>query len=130
MRMTKARKDILKIFSENDKPLNAEQLNKILKDDYDLSTIYRNLNFFEEKAILKSIVFSDKIKYYFKSKGHYHFVYCTNCKKFQKINKCFEEEFKKYINNELDFDVESHTLYFEGLCHDCKNRSVKNEAIN
>lgn len=124
MRMTKARKDILKIFNNNDKPLNAEQLNKILDDDYDLSTIYRNLNFFEDQTILKSIVFSDKIKYYYTSKGHYHYVYCTECKNFQRISKCFEEEFKKYISNELDFDVESHTLYFEGLCHNCKNRGV------
>ncbi|MDK2946643.1 Fur family transcriptional regulator [Geotoga petraea] len=128
MRMTKARRDILKIFNENDKPLNAEQLSKILEEDYDLSTIYRNLNFFEEQAILRSIVFSDKIKYYFTSKGHYHFVYCTKCKKFQKINKCFEEEFKKHINKKLDFEVKSHTLYFEGLCHDCKNRRDYDEA--
>ncbi|MBM7560086.1 Fur family transcriptional regulator [Marinitoga litoralis] len=123
MKLTKPRRDILSLYDEIDHPLNAEEIYNLLKNEYDLSTIYRNLNLFEKENILKSIVFSDKITYYYKSTGHFHFIYCIKCKKFEKLDICFENQFKKYIEENIQFKITDHILYFEGICKNCQNNN-------
>ncbi|MDN5342507.1 transcriptional repressor [Oceanotoga sp. DSM 15011] len=121
MKLTKARRDILEIFKNSNYPLSAEQLFELLKKEYDLSTIYRNLNFFEKNSALKSIVFSDKVKYFYSGEGHFHFIYCVKCKKFEKFDLCYEDKISQYIKENLKFEILNHTLYFEGICQDCRN---------
>lgn len=126
MKLTRPRRDILNLYEKIDHPLNAEEIYNLLNNEYDLSTIYRNLNFFEKENILKSIVFSDKITYYYKPKGHYHFIYCIKCKKFERLNLCFEKQFKEYIEKNIDFKITDHILYFEGICSECQKEGDKN----
>ncbi|WP_129408022.1 Fur family transcriptional regulator [Marinitoga lauensis] len=126
MKLTKTRRDILKLYDEIDYPLNAEEIYNLLNREYDLSTIYRNLNFFEKENILKSIVFSDKITYYYKPKGHSHFIYCIRCKKFESLNLCFEKQYRDYIENNMHFKITDHILYFEGICSECQKEGDKN----
>ncbi|AEX86480.1 Fur family transcriptional regulator [Marinitoga sp. 1135] len=121
MKLTKPRKDILKLYENIDYPLNAEEIYNLLNKKYDLSTIYRNLNFFEKNHILKSIVFSDKITYYYRPNGHIHYIYCIKCKKFEKLDMCFEKEYSKYIEEILKFKITDHILYFEGICSNCQH---------
>lgn len=125
IRITKARKEIIKLFEKIMKPINAEQIYEKLEKDYDLSTIYRNLDFFTKNNTIKSLVFSDKITYYYKSESHIHFIYCTNCKKFEKFNLCYEKEISEHIKKNLGFKVENHTLYFEGICKKCQINGEK-----
>jgi Fur family ferric uptake transcriptional regulator len=106
--------------------LSAEKLNGLLGFNYDLSTIYRNLNFFTSENILKTMVFSDKVTYYYYGNGHFHYIYCVKCKSFSRFDMCFEEKLSEYIKQQLEFEIMDHTLYFEGICKDCKNRSQKN----
>ncbi|KAF2956900.1 Fur family transcriptional regulator [Marinitoga sp. 38H-ov] len=126
MKLTKTRRDILSLYEKIDHPLNAEEIYNLLNNEYDLSTIYRNLNFFEKENILKSIVFSDKITYYYKSDGHFHYIYCIKCKKFEKLDICFENQFKKYIEDTIKFKITDHILYFEGICSNCQKEGNKN----
>ncbi|HOO75598.1 MAG TPA: transcriptional repressor, partial [Tepiditoga sp.] len=97
---------------------------EMLDKNYDISTIYRNLNFFVENNLIRTIVFSDKVTYYYSGKGHFHYIYCVKCKKFEKINMCYEEKLAEYIEKNLEFKVLDHTLYFEGICKECRNGSV------
>jgi len=123
MKSTKARKDILEILERYDFPLNAEEVYEILDEDYDKSTIYRNLKRFEKDGTIKSIVFSDKIKYFYKIEGHFHFIYCIKCKKFEKFDICYSESMSQYLKEKLGYQIISHTLYFEGICKDCQKSS-------
>jgi Fur family ferric uptake transcriptional regulator len=127
MRLTKARREIKKIFEINEIPLNADQVYNKLDKEYDLSTIYRNLDFFQKENFLKSIVFSDKIKYFYEDIGHFHYIYCVYCKKFEKFDMCYEKNISEYIEKNLEFEIISHTLYFEGICKECRNKGEKNE---
>lgn len=120
MRNTKARREILEIMEKHDFPLSAEQIYQMLDKDYDKSTIYRNLKYFEVEGELNSIVFSDKITYFYKSGGHFHFIYCVKCKKFERFDLCYAESMSKYIRESLGYKVLSHTLYFEGICKACQ----------
>lgn len=130
MRNTKARRDILGVLDEYDYPLNAEQIYEKLNEDYDKSTIYRNLKNYEENGEIKSIVFSDKIKYFFKGEGHFHFIYCIKCKKFERFDLCYSEQMSKYIKERLGFKVLTHTLYFEGICKKCQKITTDDQYDN
>ncbi|BBE30823.1 transcriptional repressor [Tepiditoga spiralis] len=122
MKLTKIRIELLNIFKNLNYPLSAEQIYEKVHERCNLSTIYRNLSYFEDKKIIRSMVFSDKIKYYYSGVGHFHFVYCNVCKNFEKINLCYEKEFENYLKNTLEFSVSDHVLYFEGVCKKCKNQ--------
>jgi len=125
MRSTKARRDILNIFQNEDVPLSADYIYELLNGEYDKSTIYRNLKNFEKNGKLKSIVFSDKITYFYKGSGHFHFIYCVRCKKFERFNLCYSETISKFITDTLGYKVLGHTLYFEGICKNCQEEMKK-----
>lgn len=58
MRSTKARRDILDIFHNEDVPLSADYIYELLNGEYDKSTIYRNLKkTLKKNGKLRSIVF-------------------------------------------------------------------------
>ena len=76
--LTKKRKEIFDILQASDKPICA----KILKESvtFDLSTIYRGLDYLETNNLISSFYFGNE-KYYFKEK-----------KKWQRLNQ-------KHLNN-------------------------------
>lgn len=108
MKLTTARKELLRIFLENKKPLSYEDI----KDNITMNkaTFYRNISKFEDKAIIHSFEANDKKRYYeIQSTLHAHFI-CNSCNSIQ----CLQEVVKLEIRNHIVEDI-----LIKGICSNC-----------
>ena len=76
MKLTKKRQQILNLIQSSDTPINAKFLKS--KVDFDLSTVYRALEFLEKNNYIFSFDFENE-KYYFKEENANFFI-CDSCK--------------------------------------------------
>lgn len=77
LKRTPARKELLEIFYEQQKPISFEDVKEKLS--MDKATFYRNVSKFEQENILISFESNDKKRYYELQKlPHAHFI-CTAC---------------------------------------------------
>ncbi len=113
MRNTKARNQILSIFTNTPYPVSAMDLLKEVK--VNKTTIYRELSFLENTGFIKEVDFGDgKKRYELKEARHHHHLVCLDCKKVTDIE--IEENFKL----PREFKVIKHNLEFFGLCVNCQ----------
>ncbi|GGD33393.1 transcriptional repressor [Malaciobacter pacificus] len=108
IKLTNARRAILEILIESNKPLCYEDIKDSLS--MDKATFYRNVSKFEEEKIIYSFESNDKKRYFEMQKTqHSHFI-CTNCSKIECIHKDF------------NLNLENHkigTIIIKGLCPNC-----------
>lgn len=108
IKLTNARKAILEILIDSNKPLSYEDVKNDLS--MDKATFYRNITKFEEENIISSFESNDKKRYFEIQKvPHSHFI-CSNCSKIE----C--------IHQKLDINLENHqidTIIIKGLCPSC-----------
>ena len=71
MKLTKKRQQILNLVQSSDTPINAKFLKS--KVDFDLSTVYRALEFLEKNNYIFSFDFENE-KYYFKEENANFFI--------------------------------------------------------
>ncbi|MBI5643867.1 MAG: transcriptional repressor [Deltaproteobacteria bacterium] len=125
-RVTRIRKAMLEVFLDNHKPVSAEELMDALgrsKLAFNRTTVYRELNFLTERALIKEVRFlHERAKRYEAADlGHHHHLICVSCKKVEDIelkNDLDEEE--KRIYRSTGFKVLSHALEFMGICQGCR----------
>ena len=107
MKLTKKRQEVLNLVQSSSTPVNA----KILKSqvDFDLSTVYRALDFLEENE-----------KYYFKEENANFFI-CDSCKHIETVPEFSNEETEKEKSElkKRGFSLLSHLSIFKGKCNDC-----------
>ena len=119
-RLTELRQTVLAFLNDSDKPLTAKTIHRLLMESVDLSSVYRALEFLEEKRLLHSVSFSDVRFFYAEtSGGHGHFLYCRNCGEIREFRDCAVGTMQRHIETDFGFAVERHTLCFEGLCAVC-----------
>ncbi len=108
IKLTSARKAILEVLIESNKPLCYEDIKSNLS--MDKATFYRNITKFEEENIISSFESNDKKRYFeIQKTPHSHFI-CSNCSKIE----CIHES--------LEFKLEKHqidTIIIKGLCPNC-----------
>ncbi len=110
LKLTNARKEILKILIESTKPLSYEDV----KDDIsmDKATFYRNIIKFEENGLISTFESNDKKRYYeIQESNHSHFI-CTKCSNIE----CLHEDIKVKIKNH-----KVETIIIKGICSNCIN---------
>ncbi|MGM0409670.1 MAG: Fur family transcriptional regulator [Bacillota bacterium] len=126
-KLTKQRKDILKILIQNkNKHFTADSLLKKVKEinkDIGLATIYRNLELFCELNITSELDFDSPYKYYELNvnNDHHHHLVCLNCDKIIEFNDEVLEDFESELENKYDFEIVKHQIKFYGICEECKN---------
>ncbi|UTJ07235.1 Fur family transcriptional regulator [Arcobacter roscoffensis] len=114
IKLTTARKAILEILVESDKPLCYEDIKNSLS--MDKATFYRNITKFEEQNIINSFESNDKKRYFEISKTkHSHFI-CSVCSKIE----CIHE---KLNFNLQDYQVDN--IIIKGVCPNCLNKEHK-----
>jgi Fur family transcriptional regulator, ferric uptake regulator len=123
-RLTKVRKAMVKIFSEEKCLLTASEFLTRLKSlnlKTDRTTVYRGLCFLVGKKIIRKIQFADNTVYYEITSEHHHHLVCLKCNRVQKIvlDKHLEEQEREIYKKEK-FKVSSHSLEFYGLCGNCR----------
>ena len=110
IKLTSARKSILELLINSNKPLSYEDM----KDNIsmDKATFYRNIIIFEEENLISSFESNDKKRYFeIKKTQHSHFI-CSNCSKIE----CIHEK--------LDFKLPNYkieNIIIKGLCAECLN---------
>jgi len=114
IKLTSARKVILKTLINADKPLCYEDMkNELLMDK---ATFYRNITKFEEENIINSFESNDKKRYYeIKKAKHSHFI-CTNCS----LIECIHEDIDLNLKN---YQIDN--IIIKGICPKCLKKKEK-----
>ncbi|MDO5089037.1 MAG: transcriptional repressor [Leptotrichiaceae bacterium] len=117
MKLTKKRQEILDIINISDIPVNVRLLKS--KVTFDLSTIYRSLDFLEKNKFIFSFDLENE-KYYFKEENANFFI-CNSCKHIETITEFSnsETENERNILKKKGFSPFSHLSIFKGKCNDC-----------
>ncbi|ASW43159.1 Fur family transcriptional regulator [Clostridium isatidis] len=124
IRITSGRIAILNILKSSNKGLSAENIYDLCKKQYEnlnLSTIYRTLELFEEKEIIKKINIDGPALYVLKKEGHKHLLKCDLCNKSVEI-QCPMEEIEEIIKAQAGFSLTEHKLELKGVCEECKDK--------
>ncbi len=110
LKITDARKKILKILLGSKKPLNYEQIKLNTNLNMDKATFYRNMQTFEKKSIVSKFESKDRVWHYEISKhNHAHFM-CNECKKIE----CIDLKSPLYLPFH---EIKNITL--KGTCKEC-----------
>lgn len=119
LKVTKARLEILGLFSDVCAPLCAEDIFK--KTKLDLVTIYRTLTSFERADILKKINLQKESIYYEPSKHHHHHIICTECGSMEEFAVCeIDKISKEALKKSTKFnEIKEHSLELFGICKAC-----------
>ncbi|MBL3520762.1 Fur family transcriptional regulator [Aliarcobacter lanthieri] len=110
IKLTTARKSILEILINSNRPLSYEDIkDKICMDK---ATFYRNITIFEEEGIIDSFESNDKKRYFeIKNTQHSHFI-CNECLKIE----CIHEKLNLSLK---DYKIEN--IILKGKCKECNN---------
>jgi Fur family ferric uptake transcriptional regulator len=131
-RITIVRREIVTILAENNKPLSANEIIKLLADRriaVNKTTVYRQLDLLQEYSMIHEIRLNDRTRRYEiteESEEHHHHLVCLKCKKIEDIN--FTEDLErqeKIIKKKKGFKVLQHSLEFFGLCKNCQKKRSK-----
>lgn len=122
-RLTKAKKTIIDVLSENHCLLSKRELAEKLKTKKikpDRSTIYRELQFLTKKNIVIKNTIAG-IDYYEIPQGHHHHLVCMGCNSISRVDigNHLEKQEKK-IAKQNKFNIINHSLEFYGYCHKCQ----------
>jgi Fe2+ or Zn2+ uptake regulation protein len=129
-RMTRARKEIIKIFLSEDSHLSGEEIyNRVKSKHVSMATVYRTINILEKNGIIKKTIFNNtkyyELKLYSKKCTHIHF-------KCEKCGKIFDIDNQNIILKVIDiidkiekqknFIIKDISAIFSGICEECKRR--------
>lgn len=125
IRITTTRKMIVDIFVTIAKPLSVQEILAALhkrKKMVNKTTVYRELEFLENKHMIRQVQLGqDRKRYELTSGKHHHHIRCMKCEKIVDID--FPDHLKKtvrFIEKNTDFLVVDHSLEFIGLCASCR----------
>lgn len=123
LKATRNRLALLAYLSKTQKPHTASEILTVLKrEEIDQATVYRILDVFLKKALIKQIEFKKGSAYYeLASQDHHHHLICKSCDRVEDV--ILPEEFsiqEKNIEKKTNFKIQDHSLEFFGLCAECK----------
>ena len=119
LKVTQARMEILKVLSNIKRPVSIAEIVKKLGQKVDQATVYRVIEVFDKKKIVKQIDLREgKLRYELEGEHHHHLV----CKKCNQITAIFDECLavkSESIMEKYGFRVDDHSLEFFGMCQEC-----------
>ena len=124
-KVTPTRLSILKVFSNDCKPINAEYIHeKLKKEKVNIVTIYRTLTSFENSGILKRVDLQKDSVHYELSGHHHHHIICTDCEIVESFELCDLDSFTdKVLRSSSKFNtITKHSLELFGVCNKCNNK--------
>lgn len=122
LKITPARVAAMKLFKCSNHPIDVRYIIDDLAKNLDVNrvTVYRIINTFTEKGLLKKVEFGEgKARYELKKEEHHHLI-CQKCGAIEDISDCRIGILEKKISKKKNFLVKSHSLEFFGVCKDCQ----------
>ncbi|MTI61519.1 MAG: transcriptional repressor [Firmicutes bacterium] len=124
IRVTRQRIAILEVLDNSSKPISARGIFDELAAKYPsirLSTIYRNLNHFTAKNMVKMMELNiEKKESYFelKNRGHHHHMICLECGEILPL-ECPLKDYLFELSSETGYKIIDHRVKLYGLCPAC-----------
>ena len=123
IRYSKKREALLQAIQETDCHPSAEWLYQTLKPrhpDLSLGTVYRNLLFFQEQGVIKSVgVVNGQERFDGCTDPHAHFV-CSQCGCVSDLHGLkLAEDLTQTVCQQYQVTVARHELTFYGTCQSC-----------
>lgn len=123
MKATPIRIASIKHFESYDSPLDARELINYLQKKLEVNkvTVFRMLNTFTEKGLLRKLEFGEgKARYELNKQDHHHFI-CEKCGSIEDISDCNIDHIEKKIQKKKGVLVKRHSLEFFGVCRQCQH---------
>lgn len=124
LKLTSQRIAILNKLYNCKYPLTAASIYSEIKDEYPemrLSTVYRNLNIFTQKKMIRKLdIELNNNKAYFEmvEGDHHHHLVCIKCQQISPL-MC-PENYMNELKEKTDYTILEHKLKVYGLCKKCK----------
>lgn len=124
LRETPAHTNVLAYLCSQSSPVDAADISTYLESqntEVDIATIYRILERFYAKGILKRVEFQEgKFRYELTNREDHHHLICKKCGTIEDVSDTFMENIEKKITSEKKFLVQNHSLEFFGICANCQ----------
>ncbi|MEJ6949922.1 Fur family transcriptional regulator [Natronospora cellulosivora (SeqCode)] len=130
IRLTKQREAIIDVLLEAERPITALHIFQKLEEKFpklQLSTVYRNLNHFEDCDILRKmdLDINNKESYFELVRGeHHHHLICVDCDDIVPLD-CPLQDYQKKVCSETNYTIIDHNIKLFGICPDCKKNENK-----
>ncbi len=122
IKWTRQRELIINILTDANRPLSASEiLDKIDNkgEKIRLSTIYRNLNTFNQFDVVEEFEFSGRKKFELGQKEHHHHLLCLSCEEILPL-ECPLEDYEEKIKEDTEYDILKHNMKLYGICPKCQ----------
>ena len=87
-----------------------------------LGTVYRNLNLLVEQKEAIKVECGDGLDHFDATcSPHYHFI-CRDCRRVLDLDLPSIDHINALAGANFDGIIENHSVYFSGLCSDCKQK--------
>ncbi|MCH3965012.1 MAG: transcriptional repressor [Clostridium sp.] len=132
IKVTKPRTCILKIFLRSDGVMSAEDVLtrcRLENLNINMSTIYRTLELFYDKNIIKRFdLDKNKSGYAIIKRNHKHVLQCKLCHREIEID-CPMQQIEDMVKNKTGFLLTDESLDFKlyGICRQCRSKLLKNK---
>jgi len=132
--VTRAREAVLAALDAAEEPLSAAAvLGRLGESCCDQATVYRALDYLEDAGLAESFVLrcsEHGTERYFvsASRPHRHWFHCEACHRFVDIGACRLGGLAAELERERGFQVRRHSMYFSGLCPECKGAKAGTPA--
>ena len=119
---TQQREAILDVLKNSPLPLTLNQIQEKLQVMVNLSTLYRSLELFEHKDIIRKTELKEPLQNIYEYKGqlHSHHIICTICKKIEVIEHCPIHSYEASVEKNTGYIVSDHQLNLYGICPQCQ----------
>ncbi len=126
LKKTKTREALIDIFRRQSKPIDVSESISLLRKKgvySDQATIYRSLNTFSDRGLVREVHFNDGVvRYELADVPEHHHAVCVRCHAIEDIMDCSVDRIETQISKKKGFSVLSHSLEFFGLCKNCKSK--------
>ncbi|MDI3547962.1 MAG: hypothetical protein PWR10_1614 [Halanaerobiales bacterium] len=123
LKATQQRLAILEVLVEENFPLSAQNIfSKLRRNNPNLrlSTVYRTLNSFVEKKIVRKLDLIDKESFFELLSGeHHHHLICMKCGEIIPID-CPLKDYEEELIDNTDYTIIDHRLKIYGICPRCR----------
>jgi|YelNatPaOPRAMG01_1025707.scaffolds.fasta_scaffold02982_19 Fur family ferric uptake transcriptional regulator len=124
-KVTEQRRRILQVLFDVRRPMTADEVYDYLLDltKVGRTTIYRTLELFEKKKLIRKVIFNDGvIRYESNLLTHHHHLICIGCGKIIPLDGCFVKPIEGAILRDSGFLITDHYLELYGYCAECQKR--------
>ncbi|MBQ4258438.1 MAG: transcriptional repressor [Clostridia bacterium] len=125
LKTTKQRQAILTLIEQSGGAFSAEEIYEKMKESFPkiaVSTVYRNLERFEETGLLVRENLSDGRLRFSPASHHEHYLICTECGRRIALSDCPLEEVERKLSEQTGFLISGHSLSLYGICPVCRER--------